>query len=811
MASRCFLQVMGCKGPDSSASVVVQCDETRVLVNAGEGLQRTALERKARITKVSTVLLSRLSNETLGGLPGVMLTLADANRQALDIVGPEGTSQFFHATRHFMRRPDFAVTTRDGDVAAGGSGSGNDDDDGGGDDDGDGGGDAAPPPSEVLRMAGMDVRCIPLRAAAEDPPAKRRKLDGAAAAAAAAAAAEPQRTCCYVFETHEVRGKLLVDRAVALGVPRGPLLGKLKRGEPVTLPDGTTVRPEACVEPSLPRARLAIFDATASTLPALLAIDAAGVGGAVECAVHLCGAELCASDAYVAWLARLGCDCEHYFLCFREGAEASPFLSAAGNRELLGRVAPDLFPRPAAAGGAEEEERWQRFASACRAGGVRRVRRGSIGDAFHLLPLRARGPAAAEDAAAAVEDKMKARWQEALEHGIAAHMDALRSAGAAAPTARPTTGSAPTSAPNPTTTPTPTLPPTLSPVPTPDPNATAPPSAPGAERRGRLVFLGTGSAIPSKYRNVSGMYLSLEDGGPSLLLDAGEGTLGTLRRVLGTEAAAAAVRELDAVWLSHPHADHHLGLLAFLEARIACAAPRPLLLIAPGAVRSWVEEYASAIGRRDAFDAACSFVDCRELLGAPEGAAQVRMAALWRKGLAELRAVRVKHCNEAYAMVLRDGRGWSIAYSGDCRPSEDFARAARGVRLLVHEATFEAEKVKEALQKKHCTIPEAIAVAKSMGAEHLLLTHFSQRYPRFPHGAAAAEPGGVRIAVAFDGMDVDLRRLGHLGRYLPALQCLFAGDDDADEDADAEGAPADREMPGDFAQACCPPPAGPRA
>ena len=69
----------------------------------------------------------------------------------------------------------------------------------------------------------------------------------------------------------------------------------------------------------------------------------------------------------------------------------------------------------------------------------------------------------------------------------------------------------------------------------------------------------------------------------------------------------------------------------------------------------------------------------------------------------------------------------------------------------------------------------------------------------------------MRIAVAFDGMDVDLRRLGHLGRYLPALQCLFAGDDDADEDADAEGAPADREMPGDFAQACGPPPAGPRA
>lgn len=44
-----------------------------------------------------------------------------------------------------------------------------------------------------------------------------------------------------------------------------------------------------------------------------------------------------------------------------------------------------------------------------------------------------------------------------------------------------------------------------------------------------LVFLGTGSSQPSKYRNVSSIYVNLFDKG-SMLLDCGEGTLGQLKR-----------------------------------------------------------------------------------------------------------------------------------------------------------------------------------------------------------------------------------------------------------------------------------------
>ena len=45
-----------------------------------------------------------------------------------------------------------------------------------------------------------------------------------------------------------------------------------------------------------------------------------------------------------------------------------------------------------------------------------------------------------------------------------------------------------------------------------------------------------------------------------MLLDAGEGTVGAMRRQFGAETASVILR-LELVWISHMHADHHLGLL----------------------------------------------------------------------------------------------------------------------------------------------------------------------------------------------------------------------------------------------------------
>ena len=50
--------------------------------------------------------------------------------------------------------------------------------------------------------------------------------------------------------------------------------------------------------------------------------------------------------------------------------------------------------------------------------------------------------------------------------------------------------------------------------------------------------------------------------------------------------------------------------------------------------------------------------------------------------------------------------------------------------VLLNECTFTPDRQEQALAKKHCTMEEALAVAKSVGARYTILTHFSQRYSK---------------------------------------------------------------------------------
>lgn len=80
-----------------------------------------------------------------------------------------------------------------------------------------------------------------------------------------------------------------------------------------------------------------------------------------------------------------------------------------------------------------------------------------------------------------------------------------------------------------------------------------------------IIFLGTGSALPSKYRNVSATLVRVPGYG-SYLLDCGENTLGQLKRVFTPPELAEVFRDLRLIWISHLHADHHLGTVSVIKA-----------------------------------------------------------------------------------------------------------------------------------------------------------------------------------------------------------------------------------------------------
>lgn len=80
-----------------------------------------------------------------------------------------------------------------------------------------------------------------------------------------------------------------------------------------------------------------------------------------------------------------------------------------------------------------------------------------------------------------------------------------------------------------------------------------------------IICLGTGSAMPSQHRNVSGTLLRVPGSG-SYLLDCGENTLGQLKRIYSKIELAEVLRDLKMIWISHLHADHHLGTASVVKA-----------------------------------------------------------------------------------------------------------------------------------------------------------------------------------------------------------------------------------------------------
>ena len=80
-----------------------------------------------------------------------------------------------------------------------------------------------------------------------------------------------------------------------------------------------------------------------------------------------------------------------------------------------------------------------------------------------------------------------------------------------------------------------------------------------------IICLGTGSALPSQHRNVSATLLRVPGCG-SYLMDCGENTLGQLKRMYTAPQLAEILQDLKLIWISHLHADHHLGLTSVIKA-----------------------------------------------------------------------------------------------------------------------------------------------------------------------------------------------------------------------------------------------------
>lgn len=300
----------------------------------------------------------------------------------------------------------------------------------------------------------------------------------------------------------------------------------------------------------------------------------------------------------------------------------------------------------------------------------------------------------------------------------------------------------------------------------------------------RVTFLGTSSARPTVSRNTSG--LAVQRGSDLFLFDCGEGTQRQMMRY-------AVGFNVKAIFITHMHADHYLGVVGLLrtmslqgrEADLAIFCPPggdrllakaigleleelvfPFRIspIAPGGASRFGGYQVAAFeakhpGRANGYvlreDARPGrfHPDRARALGVPEGPLFGRL----QRG----EAVRVEGRKVDPEDVMGPPRpGRVLVYSGDTEPSEDTARAAAGCDLLIHEATFAEEDAERAARTGHSTARQAGEIARRAGVARLVLTHFSARYSERPwvleKEAREACSGVCEVVVAHDGLTLEI-------------------------------------------------------
>lgn len=242
----------------------------------------------------------------------------------------------------------------------------------------------------------------------------------------------------------------------------------------------------------------------------------------------------------------------------------------------------------------------------------------------------------------------------------------------------------------------------------------------------RLTVLGCSGSLPGPDSPASG-YL-LEADGTRLVLDMGNGVLGPLQRLVGTDGLA----DIDGVVLSHLHADHCMDLCGlYVALYYGLAAQRRIPVYGPDGVD---RRMAKAYGREP--DPGLSGVfDFRGYTD-----------AVFHVGAFAVRAVPVAHPVPAYAIRIEHA-GRSLVYSGDTGPSPALVELAHGADLMLGEAAF-PDDGHDHPPGIHLTGAQAAKHAAEADVGRLVLTHVPPwGDPRRAVGAASAGfDGPVELA-----------------------------------------------------------------
>lgn len=268
-------------------------------------------------------------------------------------------------------------------------------------------------------------------------------------------------------------------------------------------------------------------------------------------------------------------------------------------------------------------------------------------------------------------------------------------------------------------------------------------------------ILGCGGMMPLPYRHLTSVLLRRD--GDLFLFDGGEGTQVSLKRL------NLKWKKIDAIFVSHTHADHVTGLPGILMLSSQVDRTEPLYIYGPPKIKEYIETSRSVLDMyinypiivkeitapcvvhsgKDFYIRAFPLDHTKTCVGYtleeldrpgefnPDKARElgVPCGPLWSKLQNGMEVQAADGSIVKPEQVLgekRSGRKFSFVTDTLYKPS--IAQEVKGSDLLICEGMFEKALLDQAKEKKHMTAEQAATIARDANVRRMCMIHYSPRY-----------------------------------------------------------------------------------
>lgn len=216
----------------------------------------------------------------------------------------------------------------------------------------------------------------------------------------------------------------------------------------------------------------------------------------------------------------------------------------------------------------------------------------------------------------------------------------------------------------------------------------------------KVIFLGAGEAFDEKLPNNSHLVLS---DNTNLLLDCGCTTPTQLWKFNDNQSF------LDAIYISHTHADHYFGIPALFVRMQEEERKKPITVICQKGLKKTIKELMEYgyKGSAKKFKFKIKFIEVEESQTTQFNELKLLFAP-------------TVHSINNFAIKIDDGKK-SFCYSGDGMFNEKTEKLYKNSNLVIHEAYLYDEK-----REGHACIIELIKMAERNNVKCLALTHINR-------------------------------------------------------------------------------------